>query len=187
MAGWAGSEKAGILKQLTFSSPPKWSLRRPGSRDSSVVTDANCFTALHCFLSPSLPLEVFCPNSSWLRYLGSSLHSLVETINGPVKILTCPFTRCGHKSLFLSYEFPQSRVISEKSSLILSLYCHIRLICISIFDVTRFWLRVNVMKKLIFHENINTLMILWSLLLCGMLGHKANYFFFSCCWWWYGQ
>ena len=73
--------------------------------------------------------------------------------------------------------FPQSRVISEKSSLILSLYCHIRLICISIFDVTRFWCRVNVMKKLIFHENINTLMILWSPLLCGMPGYKANYFF----------
>ena len=73
--------------------------------------------------------------------------------------------------------FPQSGVISEKSSLILSLYCHIRLICISIFDVTRSWCRVNVMKKLIFHENINTLMIVWSLLLCGMPGHKANYFF----------
>ena len=73
--------------------------------------------------------------------------------------------------------FPQSGVKSEKSSLILSLYCHIRLICISIFDMTRSWCRVNVMKKLIFHENINTLMIVWSLLLCGMPGHKANYFF----------
>lgn len=73
----------------------------------SVVTDANCFTALHCVLSASL--QVFCPNSSWLRYLGSSLQSLVETINGPVKILTCPFTLCSHKSLFLSYEFPPER------------------------------------------------------------------------------
>lgn len=72
-----------------------------------VVTDANCFTALHCFLSASL--QVFCPNSSWLRYLGSSLQSLVGTINGPVKILTCPFTLCGHKSLFLSDEFPPER------------------------------------------------------------------------------
>ena len=42
------------------------------------------------------------------------IESLLETINGPVKILTCPFTQCGHKSLFLSYEFPRGFERSDK-------------------------------------------------------------------------